>query len=142
MCVCVCLPVGRSVHRASYESVYVCRWVCVHRILCVCACASARGLIWKQAPGSLQGWEARRQEGHSSGSLLTKTWRAGPSFLPPFPGSSHSNLAPQTGAGGRAQAHAGCLRKGSPGGVTVMSLPLQHSRQTPALSRHFLESPS
>lgn len=121
---CVRLSVCSSVHEALCESVSVCRWVCVHRILCVCACASACGLVWEQALGSLQGWEARRQAGHSSGSPLTKTWQAGPSFLPRFPGSSHSNSAPQARAGDRAPAHTDSLREGNPEGVSAMSLSL------------------
>lgn len=97
VCVCqsICLSIGLCTGPCARVCMYVYRWVCVHRNLCVSVCASPCGLVWEQALGSLQGWEARRQEGHSSGSPLTKTWRAGPSFLPPFPGSGHSNLAPQ-----------------------------------------------
>lgn len=81
--------------------------------------------------GSLQGWEAggkrdTPQEVHSQ-----RPGGLGPSFLPPFPSSSHSNLASQAAAGDRAGACPGCLRRDSPWNVATLSLPLQHLRLWP-----------
>lgn len=115
LCVCLCLPAGRSlcagpcVRACVLAGGFACLEFCVYMSAVAC------GLAWEQAVHSLQGWEARRQEGHSSGSPLTKPWRAGPSFLPTFPGSSHSSSASQAGAAGRAQAWTCLLEKSSPG---------------------------
>lgn len=89
MRVCICLPVGRSVHRASYESVYVCRWVCVHRILCVCLCIC-------QSPDleAGSGFSAGVGGQEAGGTLLRKSTHkdlAGWAFLP----ASLPRLKPQ-----------------------------------------------
>lgn len=115
VCLCLCLPAGRSLCAGPRVRACVLAGGFARMEFCVYMPAVACGLAWEQALHSLQGWEARRQEGHSSGSPLTKTWRAGPSFLPPFPGSSHSSSAPQAGAAGRAQARTCHLEKRSPG---------------------------
>ena len=118
VCVCVSVCGQITVHGALSESSYVGKQIRIHRILCVCECVCASACGLSAGVGSQE----------AGGTLLRKSthkdlvgWAFLPASLPRL--KQHSDLAPQAGAGGRASAHAGHPRKGSPVGVTTMSLP-------------------